>query len=177
MKPMWINPNGYTDYPVPRHGWWERLTAREIVQFRLLDPPMTLLLPQGETCLLVQPDAVFDSDGASTPRFMWAVPGYSATAYQRSAYIHDSGYSSHKRHKGKHGLWTVEVAMRHVLEYQLISSANWPRLLLMHVKFKFTEMDRQRVDAIYRDGLPADDCPAYRAAIQYAFIRAFGPRW
>jgi hypothetical protein len=105
MKAQWLNPCGYTDYPLPRESWWERLTAREVVAFRL-DPgnPLTLLLPQGDQCLLVQPDREFDSDGASTPRCIWMLPGYSSTAYKRCAYIHDSGYSSDKRHGGVHGL-------------------------------------------------------------------------
>lgn len=178
MKTCWIYENGFTDYPIPRKGWWQKFTAMEVVMFRLKTKhPLTLFLPIDGEVMLVQPDRKFDSDMASVPILVRGLPGYSKSAYKRSSYIHDSGCRSAKRHDGVYGLWTCHLEAQYVEDVQNSFPATWKHVLLDLNHLAFEPMDSPRVHEILRLCLPADDCPAYRANIYWSMVRVFGPRF
>lgn len=174
LTDTWLNPRGYNAWPHPRNGWWEKLVAKELFDFQLNpDAPLTAMLVDDNTVTLVQPRQEFMSDGGSTPRFSYVIPGYSRTAYPRATFFHDSEYQE------PHMVWLRTVTRKYVQDLfddgMPVEQAT--AVLLDAVKLRKYPTTRPEADARLRRLLPLDGCPEYRAAIYWAFVRLCGPRW
>ena len=162
MRDHWINPCGYDDPLIPREGWWEQWVAREVRRFTLvMSAPLTLCCVDGDVCNLWQPPMEFESDGASIPRMLTILPGYSRTAYEPAPYLHD----------GEHAQRVVFHAR--VPLAQIIAS----RDPLEGVQFAREQSHAPAANERYRRALLASGCPWYRAEIQKRVLDAVGVRW
>jgi hypothetical protein len=171
MKPRWLNPSGYDDPLIPRTTAWERFLAREVRRFQLdMTAPLTLCVFGDVFCDLWQPPMDFCSDGASIPRLLTILPGYSRTAYEPAPYLHD----------GEH-------AQRCVFHARVLSSMVFKALATLgdhadaHIvrtaEFCREESHTPAANERYRLALLASDCPDYRARVQTAVLNAVGVRW
>lgn len=168
LKSCWLNPAGFRDPPVVQTSWWRKFWAPELVAFSL-DPfdPLTACLVDGDTVTLIQPRRRFLSDGASTPRILHMLPGYSSSVYKRATYLHDSEYGGGD---GQHMVYISRVPRR-------TAEALSPAALLTIYPPQRETTTRAEADERLRLALPLDGCPEYRARIYWTFVRLCGPRW
>ena len=173
LRDTWLNARGYDAWPHPRNGWWEKLVAKELFDVCLRqDGPLTAMLVDEKDVTLIQMRREFTSDGGSTPRFAYVIPGYSRTAYPRATFHHDSEYAE------PHMVWMAKVSRTYVENLFYTRPFNEAtRILLEVVTLRQCPTTRAEADARLRRLLPLDGCPAYRATIYWAFVRACGPRW
>ena len=91
--------------------------------------PLTITLDDGRVFVL---DKVFETDGATTPRFLWGIPGFGSLDWPKAALFHDWLWELRKTRP------VVGFLESNRLLYQFVRLLGWSKFVAWSVWFGTT---------------------------------------